>query len=418
VTKPDDKTTGGQPEGNIRDLAGGDSLAREDLEKLIAAIGRISGLLDSSVIANKAAQEARALTGVDLVGIAVVEGDNSIVMIGTSGVESEWYSRLRLSVDIGQGFAGTILATRLPLFVNMLDLNGGVVSYDAVDGSMSEPLLDPAYATHLRQRMLPEHLNEYIGIPIELNDEVLGLLYAGNRGAKPTPKKSRILLARFSAMIAPALSSARRARDAAVNDLARERERIAQGLHDTIGQILFGIGTVAKRAQGRDLGPDTVVADDLRLIELEASRAAAHLREVLRAISDVPSESALEVEARILAGMFTQRTGTPAEVIVSGTSRALKPDELSTLVAVVREGLHNVEKHAAASTAVVMVHFAVREVTVVVQDDGRGVPAKLKIPTAGRQNGLASLNRRLERVGGSLEVARSDDSGTRLKAVI
>lgn len=398
------------------DTEGG--LAREDLENLIAAVGRLSGLLDSSVIANKAAQEARTLTGVDLVGVAVVEGDNSIVMIGTSGVASEWYSRLRLSVDIGKGFGGTILATRLPLFVNMLDLNGGVVSYDALDGSVSEPLLDPAYATHLRERMRPESLNEYIGIPIELNGEVLGLLYAGNRGAKPTPKKSRVLLARFAAMLAPALSSARRARDAAVNELARERERIAQGLHDSIGQILFGIGTAAKRAQGKVSTAAPAIGDDLRLIELEASRAAAHLREVLRALSEIPPESALEVEARVLANMFTQRTGVPAEVVVSGTSRKLKPDEFSTLVAVVREGLHNVEKHAAASTVVVMVHFSDRELTIVVQDDGKGVPPGFDVASLGRQNGLSSLQRRLERVGGSLEIAAAEDMGARLRVII
>jgi len=124
------------------------------------------------------------------------------------------------------------------------------------------------------------------------------------------------------------------------------------------------------------------------------------------------------VEARVLASMFTKRTGVPAEVVVSGTSRKLKPDEFSTLVAVVREGLHNVEKHAAASTVVVMVHFADRDVTVVVQDEGKGVPEAFDVRALGRQNGLSSLQRRLERVGGSLEIAAAEDMGTRLRVVV
>lgn len=397
-------------------------LSRADFENMIGAVSRLSGLLDSSVIATKAAQEARRLADVDLVGIAVVEGRNSIVMMGTAGGTSEWFSRLRMDVDIGVGFAGTILATRLPLIFNPQHPDRGIFAYDAADGAVGDPVLGPVYATHLKQRISPEGLSEYIGVPIELNGQILGLLYAGNRKETPSPDRNRAILARFAGMIAPALSSARSAREAAVAELNRERERIALSLHDTIGQILFGIGAGAKRGQAflshDDIGK---AAGELTFVELEASRAAAHLREILRNLGERPAEQALDNEVRILAGMFSNRTGIPADVIVSGPPRCASPEVFTVLVAMTREGLHNVEKHAGASAVIVSLHYGSDRITLSVQDDGRGVGRNFQIgPDSGDGSrlGLSSLRRRVERIGGEFVLHGRSDGGCTLRGTV
>jgi signal transduction histidine kinase len=394
-----------------------EALGRADLERMIAAAGRLSGLLDSSVIATKAAHEARVLADVDLVGIAVVEGAGSVVMMGTAGGESEWFSRLRLNVDIGVGFAGTILASRLPLFFDTLETDSGIYAYDPRDGAASARVLGPEYASHLKQRISPERLREYIGVPIELNGEALGVLYAGNREGKSASGRSRVILARFAAMIAPALSAARAARDAAVAEIARERERISLSLHDTIGQILFALGASAKRGQLMVRDDPSRLAEEFRFIELEASRAAAHLREILRNLGEPPAGLALENEIRILASMFSKRTGVPADVIVGGAGRAIGPDVFAVLLGVAREGLHNVEKHADASAVVVTLHYAADSITLSVQDDGGGIGAGSA--TSGVDGiGLASLRRRVERLGGRLLVETREDGGATLRAII
>ena len=266
-------------------------LAREDLEGLLGAVNRLSGLADPSVVAANAAREARILAGVDLVGVAAAESDGSLAMIGSAGAASDWFVRLRFHVDPGEGFAGMALATRLPLVFDTNDEGQRIFAYDARDGASTNVVLGPPYSAHLRERIAPEELREFIGVPIDFNGQALGLLYAGNRNGKPASPRSRMLLARFAAMIGPLLSAAGRARQAAVAELARERERIAFSLHDTIGQILFGIGSSAKRAQY--LLPEEA-ADcrrELRRIELEAARAAAHLREVVPMLASVPPNS-------------------------------------------------------------------------------------------------------------------------------
>lgn len=386
---------------------------------VIVAISRIAGLLDPTVIATRAAQEARALAEMDLVGIAIVDGPNSVVMKGAVGEASEWFPNMRLHVDPGQGFAGTILSTRRPLRLDTLATEDGIHAFDPVDGEPSGPMLDKVYASHLRRRVAPEHVREYIGIPIALDDGVFGVLYAGNR-TRESRAEGRMALFRFATMLAPILAASLQARRNAVAELARERERIAFSLHDTVGQILFGIGVSAQRL-GRSLAelPDSARIE-LKFIEQEVARASAHLRGILSSLSETEDEADLVTEAKILAGMLTARSGISADVLVSGTPRKLPSQAFVTLVAVVGEGLHNVEKHAGARSVIVSLRYGASDITVTVQDDGVGLVAG-KTPGAagaGAGRGLTSLRRRVERLRGRLSIRTLEGGGTALRAVI
>lgn len=221
---------------------------------IAAAIGRLAGLLDPVVIATRAAHEASALASMDLVGIALVEGQNTVVMKGAVGGASDWFPNMRLQIDPGQGFAGTILSTGRPLRLNTLVAGRGIHALDPLDGEPQDIVLDEAYASHLRERVAPESVREYIGVPLSVDGAVLGVLYAGNR-RRESCADSRAILLQFANLLAPVLDTVVRARRAAVAELTRERERIAFGLHDTIGQILFGIGVSAQRARRQEALP-------------------------------------------------------------------------------------------------------------------------------------------------------------------
>ena len=78
------------------------------------------------------------------------------------------------------------------------------------------------------------------------------------------------------------------------------------------------------------------------------------------------------------------------------------------VLAVLREALTNVGKHARANQVVITV-AAGDELRLVVADDGDGIgdgtPSGL---------GLKNLRQRAERLGGSVELGRSREGGTRL----
>jgi signal transduction histidine kinase len=85
------------------------------------------------------------------------------------------------------------------------------------------------------------------------------------------------------------------------------------------------------------------------------------------------------------------------------------PDHvLPHALAVVREALSNIARHAHATR--VEIDVSVREaVVLVVEDNGVG------IPEGHRTSGLANLRQRAEALGGSLTIGAAAGGGTRLQ---
>jgi signal transduction histidine kinase len=112
----------------------------------------------------------------------------------------------------------------------------------------------------------------------------------------------------------------------------------------------------------------------------------------------------------VLADM-TPALGFSPEIRFTGPLLSSVPDDVTDdLVAVLCEALSNIARHAnARSAAVDIVHD---EVTLRVVDDGLG------IPTTTRRSGLANLQARAERHGGTLSVARGERAGTRLPCTV
>jgi signal transduction histidine kinase len=76
------------------------------------------------------------------------------------------------------------------------------------------------------------------------------------------------------------------------------------------------------------------------------------------------------------------------------------------LLAVLREALSNIARHAAATAAAVAVTATPDEVVLVVTDNGKG------IADGGRRSGLANLERRAADLGGTFTAGPADGGGT------
>ena len=86
------------------------------------------------------------------------------------------------------------------------------------------------------------------------------------------------------------------------------------------------------------------------------------------------------------------------------------------MVSVAQEGLRNVERHAGATEVVLTLAFSADAVELVIQDDGVGLPAG--VPHAGSGLGLGILREEIARVGGEARLARSEDTGSTMRARI
>jgi signal transduction histidine kinase len=151
-----------------------------------------------------------------------------------------------------------------------------------------------------------------------------------------------------------------------------------------------------------------------------ASSINALVRQTLRSVAPVPADLELLMRVRAVVDRFVTQFGVRADLVDFGPARPVPQDESDLLVAVVREGLSNVAKHAPGASAVVTVAFQERFVSLVIQDDGPGPPADFSLvaPAAeqvGDHFGLSNLAWRLSAVDGTLSLDGNEDGGTTVR---
>jgi PAS domain S-box-containing protein len=191
-------------------------------------------------------------------------------------------------------------------------------------------------------------------------------------------------------------------------EVMAERDRIAGDLHDMVIQRVFGAGLALQSITARITRPDAATRIHTVIGELDAT-----IRELRGTIFNLnqPTQKAASLRAQVLGETSTaqDRLGFAPSVEFDGPIDAALPDETAAhLLAVLREALSNVARHAHATAAWVAVHTG-DELRLDVTDNGRG----LGRPT--RSSGLTNLRRRAEKLGGTFEVADRPEGGTRLR---
>jgi signal transduction histidine kinase len=374
-------------------------LAVADLLKLSAASRRVAGLLDASVLAGRASRELGALVGTDATAVGLRESQDVLVTRGGWHVRNDGV-RNGLEIRIGDGVGGRVLCSGRPVTV---------IDY-AAESSISERLVES---------MRGEDARAMLGVPIAFRGRVIGVLYAVNRSPGEIGDRAQTLAVEFAGALGPALGAAMHARRASRLSALEERQRISRDLHDNLSPLLFGIGTAVRRtSDALPAGADDLLGE-LRCIEARVSQAASSLRDILRALAPANSEEGLPAVVRMDVSSFAGFTGLAAELAVVGEPYELSGEQESVLVAVVREGLHNVARHAHATSVMVTLHYGLDSADVLIQDDGTGLPEDftvIDVPRDGNHYGLASLSQRLCRVGGDLELRSNQDGGMTLHA--
>ena len=184
-----------------------------------------------------------------------------------------------------------------------------------------------------------------------------------------------------------------------------DRTRIARDLHDHVIQRLFGAG-LALQAESARVGdaPRQTLLDQVDAIDA----AIAEIRTVVFALS-APRGRGESLRHRVLDAVSDLDHGlrTPPRLAFSGAVDLMVPPQLADdVVAVVRESIANVSRHARAQTATVDVDLVGDEVVVRVVDDGIG------FTPGGRRSGTGNLAARAEARGGRYEIVPGDEGGT------
>jgi signal transduction histidine kinase len=249
-----------------------------------------------------------------------------------------------------------------------------------------------------------------LAVPLQGSSRVHGVLWVSRRRGQPAFGAEEVdMVAGFAnqAALAIELAEARAEQQRVV--MLDERERIAADLHDHVIQRLFAAG-LSLQSTAATLGPgkatDRIVAtvDDLDATIRQIRTSIFQLQHVAKAAS-----SGLRAQLLDVVSDLTAVLGFEPAVRLSGVLDALPDDIAEDVVAVVRESLSNVARHARARSVELEVGATRDRVVVDVRDNGIG------IGTTDRRSGLDNLRRRAERRGGTMDIRPCEPNGTWLR---
>lgn len=307
--------------------------------------------------------------------------------------------------SLQEGVTGEVVRTRGTVLLH---------SYSAITGGHIAPE-DPRWDCAV------------IGVPILWDDRIVGtcIIFGAERDRLFTTADARVAeLFASHAGIALANShlhakASERISDAAV---AAERERAVRDVYETVGHSLGAL------LLSLDEADDVMEAGSAAVQHIDKARTSARvtLAETRRTLLGL---GPLSLEGRTLEEAITSELewvdsmcATTTHLMVIGPPRPLTPEVAHQAFKITQEALSNVVFHARAGEVRVGLVFGTREVSVLVEDNGRGFDfgaAELDggLPASGRL-GLHGMTSRALHLGGRLDVDSVQGWGTKVRATI
>jgi signal transduction histidine kinase len=354
------------------------------LEKALAAV---AAELDLDRVLQLIVDQVRVLSRARYAALGLMSRDGTIETFITSGISAAARARIG-ALPTGHGLLGALI--REGRSIRVADVN-----------------------RDRRSAGVPPHhfgVRSFLGVPVLVRGRAVGNLYLANRrDGQPFSAADQELVERFALHAGIAIDNARLLDEVQRLAVVDERARIGRELHDSVIQRLYGVSLSLEDVP--DLVPgdpddarrrvDTAI-DALHLAIVDLREFIYDLRPSLTAPADLRrSLTALgeEVERRGAITVDTRIDEVP-----------LSSHAATELVAIARELLSNVTRHAGAARATVRLSVAGDRVRLRVTDDGRGFDPRGR--RASQQRGLANVRDRSTALGGRVTIRSRPGSGT------
>ena len=191
--------------------------------------------------------------------------------------------------------------------------------------------------------------------------------------------------------------------------LEKERNRIAQQVHDTSGHTLTMIQSYMKLAE---ISAQKENYDEVKDYLSEARVLTAKgIKELRESINMLREEAEYELVTQGVMQLANQVKEIPVEVTVKGEDNNTYSHLSKVVYDTVRESITNCLKYAEASKIDIIIRFQKNSVDIMIGDDGKGCE------NINENNGLRGIRERVEKVGGTVRFSTSVGEGffTRVK---
>jgi len=211
------------------------------------------------------------------------------------------------------------------------------------------------------------------------------------------------------------LTTAFKATERRLNRLLEDRGRIGRDLHDSVLQSLYAIGLnieTSRRAQG-DQAAEAKEDGDRTIRQI--NQLIHEIRGMIRELeSGTVQEFDLSSELLALRTTYEQTARLHIKLDLQRSAiDVLTNEEEREILNIVREALSNCARHAKATQAVISIRMREARIRVSVVDDGIGFPTAAGQP---RGYGLANMEARAKKLGGTLRVHSKNGGGTQIIA--
>jgi signal transduction histidine kinase len=231
--------------------------------------------------------------------------------------------------------------------------------------------------------------------PLAGSDILRGVLIVTQPAGQVPSDEDVVQLSSFAGQAALALERARAQEEREQLVVLEDRERIARDLHDVVIQRLFATGMQLQGAIPRDPRPEAVKRINAAIDDLDAT-----IRDIRRSIFELRTLAgdSLRNELREAVDAAAEALGFRPVLDTSGPVDSAIPDDIvPELIAVLREALSNVARHARASSVRVSLRAADGETVLRVEDDGVGIDRGVA------RGGLINMGERARDLGGTFE---------------
>jgi PAS domain S-box-containing protein len=197
----------------------------------------------------------------------------------------------------------------------------------------------------------------------------------------------------------------------------KERKRVAQQLHDSIGQSLTGIKyCVENTLNTMKRGRNVLVKKSLESVVPMIQNA---IEEVQKIAMDLRPRMLEELDITATISWFCRQfqkiySGIRVEKQIEIEDQRL-PDSLKTVIfRILQEAFNNIARHSKADLVRLSLVKKDASIELVIKDNGLGFDVEdgFRIESSGRGFGLASMKERAELLGGSFAIRSEKGKGT------
>lgn len=358
------------------------------LRRILDATLLIEADLELPVLLHHVVEEARSMTGARYGALGVLNDEHTeLVEFITVGLGSDEVGNIG-PFPTGQGVLGVLIAEPAPL--RLAHLGTHADSYGFPPG-------------HPR-------MSSFLGVPIKVRDEVYGNLYLTDKiGWSEFTNDDAALVEVLALAAGIAIENARLHQQVQVVAVYEDRDRLARDLHDTVIQRLFGVGLNLQSMAGR--APRVMSAGLVEAVA-EIDRVIDRIRATIYQLGMGGEDRGFRDHVVSMVRELSSVVGFDVEVAFDGpVDTAIFAQVAEHLMAVIRESLTNIGRHAHATQARVTIKVENGRCRLTVLDNGSGFDES-NLREGGL--GLTNMKARAKKLDGTFVIENAQGGGTSL----